>query len=340
LEPPRGRPLAGVDPGDLLEVLKSVYGLPDAPRAWWEEVTGHLRSVGFQHGRMDVAFMIYHHENDFVGAMIVLHVDDIMVSTDGSKQVEEAMEKFRTKYPFGEWEYVHGNKKDITYTGRSIKVVGDEIHIDQKEFVDGRMDEMKIPREKNREGSSPCTPTEHAEFRSGVGNLHWATSQTRVDHAVDTSRLQKRQNKPTFDDLKDLAKVIKEVKSTSEMHIMIRPVENMVVAAYTDSSLYGSEGEIIDNDEELKGYDKHKLFSQGGSLIAMLNKDHLDDVGSVPFSFGDWRTRASRRVLHSTFAAEAQAAVETYGLAKYCRAYLADVLLGYADWRPVERRFP
>jgi len=48
LEPPRGRPLKGVDQGDLLEVLKSVYGLPDAPRAWWEEVTGYLRSVGFQ----------------------------------------------------------------------------------------------------------------------------------------------------------------------------------------------------------------------------------------------------------------------------------------------------
>jgi len=120
LEPPRGRPLAGVDPGDLLEVLKSVYGLPDAPRAWWEEVTGYLRSVGFQHGRMDVAFMIYYHDNGSVGAMIILHVDDIMVSTDGSKQVEDAVEKFRTKYPFGEWEYVLGNKKDITYTGRSI----------------------------------------------------------------------------------------------------------------------------------------------------------------------------------------------------------------------------
>ena len=63
-----------------------------------------------------------------------------------------------------------------------------------------------------------------------------------------------------------------------------------------------------------------------------MNKDHLDDVGDVPFSFADWRTRASRRVLHSTFAAEAQAAVEAFGFAKYYRAYLCDILFGYADW--------
>ena len=39
LEPPK-RPLSGVAAGDILEVIKSVYGLPDAPRAWWEEFTG------------------------------------------------------------------------------------------------------------------------------------------------------------------------------------------------------------------------------------------------------------------------------------------------------------
>jgi len=69
LRPPRDRPLAGVDWNDLLEVLKSVYGLPDAPRAWWEEVTGFLRSLGFVHSRMDVAFMVLYHEDGSVGAM-------------------------------------------------------------------------------------------------------------------------------------------------------------------------------------------------------------------------------------------------------------------------------
>ena len=105
----------------------------------------------------------------------------------------------------------------------------------------------------------------------------------------------------------------------------------MIVAAYTDSSLYGSEGEVIDCDEDLVKYDKHKVFSQAGSLVVIMNKETLDDVNDVPFSFADWRTKASKRALHSTFAAEATAASETIGLALYYRAYLCDILLGFAD---------
>ncbi len=334
LEPPRGRPLKGVGPDDLLEVLKSVYGLPDAPRAWWEEVIGYLRQIGFQHTRMDVAFLVYYHPDGSLGAMIILHVDDIMVATDGSKVTEAMVEKVHKKYPFGEWEYV-AKLDEIAYTGRTISLHGKVIHLTQKDFVNGRVDNLKVRKTKDRGLDSPCTPVEHAEFRSGVGNLHWATSQTRVDHAVDTSRLQKRQNQPTYGDLKDLSKVIREVKSTTEVAVKIRPIENMVVAAFSDSALYGAEGEIIERDEDLEGYDKHKLFSEGG-LILLMNRNSLDDVGDVPFSVADWRTRASRRVLRSTFAAEAQAAAETYGLATYYRAYLADVLLGFADWKPVD----
>ena len=97
----------------------------------------------------------------------------------------------------------------------------------------GRMEEIKVPKEKNRPGSDPCRPEEHAEYRSGTGNLHWVTSQTRPDHAVDTSRLQKKQNQPTYDDLKDLVKIIKEVKKTASTRLKIKPIIGILVSAPT-----------------------------------------------------------------------------------------------------------
>ena len=83
LNPPK-RPLEGVPEGSLLEVVKSVYGLPDAPRAWWEEVTSFLRTLGFQHSRMDVAYLVRYGDDGSLTAMIILHVDDMMISHDGS----------------------------------------------------------------------------------------------------------------------------------------------------------------------------------------------------------------------------------------------------------------
>ncbi len=101
----------------ICEAILDVYGLPDAPRAWWEEITGFLRDeCGLVHCRMDPAFMVFHHDNGNVGMVLVLHVDDIMIASDGSKRAEAMVEKIHSKYPFGEWLNV-SEQESITYTG-------------------------------------------------------------------------------------------------------------------------------------------------------------------------------------------------------------------------------
>ena len=145
---------------------------------------------------------------------------------------------------------------------------------------------MDVKRTKGRASEDPCSPTEHAEFRSGVGNLHWVTPQTRPDQAFDTSRLQKRQNKPRFEDLKELKKVIDEVKATADAILRIRPLEEPILGAFTDSGLYGAEGEPL-SDSDLDDYDKHKINSQQGTLLVMLEKDALEQLGDIPISISD-----------------------------------------------------
>ena len=143
--------------------------------------------------------MIWYYDDGSIGVLIVLHVDDIMLANDSSKKTEKIVLEIRNKYPFGEWVNV-SEVDSITYTGRTIKVVGDEVWINQQDFIEGRMSEMPSKKSKTRAKTDPCTEMERADFKSGVGDLHWVTSQTRVDHAVDTSRLQKRQVNPTYGD--------------------------------------------------------------------------------------------------------------------------------------------
>ena len=331
LEPPRDRPLVGVVLGSLLKVIKSVYGLPDAPRAWWEEVTAFLRELGFQHSRMDVAYLVHYLEDGSLDAQIILHVDDMMISTNGSQSAEAMVEALHRKYPFGEWLEVKDCPKGVTYTGRTIKLVGKEVHLDQTDFINGRMDEVPVTKTKGRADSDLCSPLEKAEYRSACGNLHWVTSQSRVDRAIDTSRAQKRQNGPTYGELKSLAKTVKEVKASADLCLRILPIDNPVLGVWTDSSLYGSTGELIDADSDLEGYDKHLLHSQGGAFLAVLDGSLLDNMGDVPFSIADWRTRAGKRVFHSTFASEGGAAAEAMGMARYYRAYYCDIMLGHTN---------
>ena len=71
-------------------------------------------------------------------------------------------------------------------------------------------------------------------------------------------------------------------------------------------------------------------------MIAFIPKAQIDHTGEVPLSLIDWKTRASKRVLHATFAAEAQAAKDAHGLGVYVRAFYLDILLGFADWLQVD----
>ena len=143
------------------------------------------------------------------------------------------------------------------YTGRNIKVTSsDDILVAQQEFIHGRMDRLTVKKMPGRAEEHPCTPIETADFRSATGNMHWVTSQTRFDKAVETSKFQKRQNHPTWSDYKALAKSVRQLKNTSHVGITIKKIVNPCVMVWTDSSLYGSSGELLD-DSDLDGYDKH-----------------------------------------------------------------------------------
>ena len=139
-----------------------------------------------------------------------------------------------------------------------------------------------------------------------------------------------------YSDYLYLGRTIKEVKDTSAFSLRVVPIANPCIGVWTDSALYGAEGEQFDRDSDLEGYDKHKVYSQRGAFVAIVSLDGLDDVGDVPISLVDWRTKASKRVHHSTFAAEAQSATEAHGLAMYFRAYWCDVLFGAADWMDID----
>ena len=70
------------------------------------------------------------------------------------------------------------------------------------------------------------------------------------------------------------------MKQTADVSLRIRYIEDPVVGAWTDSALYGAEGELLngESDTDLAAYDKHNIFSQRGAFIALLPRASLEDV--------------------------------------------------------------
>ena len=121
--PPGG--VDGVPAGTLARLVKPVYGLMDAPRAWYKAVTATLRSLGMEQSKLDPCVYIKKGLRGVIGA-IALHVDDMLMS--GTREFEEdVLKKLRATYPFKHWKcgqggpYLSSSQKSST-TFQSITV--------------------------------------------------------------------------------------------------------------------------------------------------------------------------------------------------------------------------
>ena len=89
-----------------------------------------------------------------------------------------------------------------------------------------------------------------------------------------------------------------------------------------EQNFLGGDTRLLNGDGDLAEFDRHKVRSQSGSLVGLVSKSQLDSLDDVPFSIMDFRSRASHRVVVSTFGAESGAALETHGMVIYIRAML------------------
>ncbi|GJX24927.1 putative ribonuclease H-like domain-containing protein [Tanacetum coccineum] len=91
-------------PNRVYKVEKALYGLHQAPRAWYETLSTYLLDNGFQRGKIDKTLFIKRHKGDillmssigeltfFLGLQVKQKKDGIFISQD--KYVEEILKKF------------------------------------------------------------------------------------------------------------------------------------------------------------------------------------------------------------------------------------------------------
>ena len=333
---PPSRGLPGILPEQILRLKRPVYGRPDAPRAWYKQLSGFIMNdLGFTCSVLDPAFFILRNSKLEPCAMIVLHVDDLMVSTDGSEHAEEQVKKLCARFPFGEWGLVEHTSGGVTYCGKEIVVEkeGNEkvIRMRQRGFVNGRLDLIPVSAERKKEIDQLATPHEISDFRSVMGALQWLCTQSRLDIAFMTNQLQKRIGKLQVRDLIEANKVVRIVKH-GDLSLTFRDLgKDVAVVVWHDSGLYNSCGvELDEQDDELVHSlgEKKMLYSQKGTLVGIVRRNDVENTEMAFCNFLAWRSKTNRRIVESSFAAETHGATMGHGQGHYLRMLLLEVLRG------------
>lgn len=148
--------LPGLNANQLLRLRKSVYGRPDAPRAWYNEFARILeKELGFTRSVVDPALFYLRESSGRLVGMMAVRVDDVMVAIDGGKFSKGVVERLRGRFPFGTWQTVAREEAGVSYCGKELRVKGSGksryITLCQRGFVEGRLGQVSLSRERRKE---------------------------------------------------------------------------------------------------------------------------------------------------------------------------------------------
>ena len=283
--------------GCLWKLKKTVYGLADAARAWYNRVKTELINLTVEMCTLDDSLFFWKHEGKLQG-VICIYVDDFLW-TGTSLFNKKIIQVLKTKFLIGNSESI-----SFTYIGLQIESYKDGITVDQNKYASS-LSRIPLSPARESERESNLLEAEKRPYRALVGQLNWMATQTRPDIAFDTCELGGCFSKATISDLQKLNSLVDKAKGNPlSLHFPpLKSLENSTIVCYTDAG--------------------HANLPNGGSQGACIIFLKDEDGKKCPIY---WQTRKLKRVVKSTLAAETMALLEGAEASVYIKNIMTQLL--------------
>ncbi|GJV31449.1 putative ribonuclease H-like domain-containing protein [Tanacetum coccineum] len=114
-------------PDKVYKVVKALYGLYQAPRAWYETLANYLLDNGFHRGKIDQTLFIKKQKGDIL--LIQVYVDDIIFNSTKKEMCTEFEKQMHDKFQMS-------SIRELTFfLGFQVKKKEDGIFISQDKYV-------------------------------------------------------------------------------------------------------------------------------------------------------------------------------------------------------------
>nr|GEW86430.1 putative ribonuclease H-like domain-containing protein [Tanacetum cinerariifolium] len=167
-------------PNKVYKVVKALYGLHQAPRAWYETLATYLLENGFQRGTIDQTLFIKKQQKDIL--LVQIYVDDIIFGATNKTLCQSFEKLMKDKFQMS-------SMGELTFfLGLQVKQKKDGIFISQDKYVaqilrkfrlsEGKSTSTLIDTEKPLLKDSDGEDVDVHTYRSMIGSLMYLTSST------------------------------------------------------------------------------------------------------------------------------------------------------------------
>ncbi|GJX60227.1 putative reverse transcriptase, RNA-dependent DNA polymerase [Tanacetum coccineum] len=177
-------------PDRVYKVVKAMYGLHQAPRAWYGTLSKYLLDNGFQRGTIDHTLFIRKHKGEFL--LVQVYVDDIIFGSSNPKLCREFETLMHDKFKMsamGELNF---------FLGLQVLQKKDGIFLSQdKEFSNARTPQQNGVAERRNRTLIEAARTMLADAKLPV--TFWAEAVNTACYVQNRVLVNKSQNKTPYE---------------------------------------------------------------------------------------------------------------------------------------------
>lgn len=234
LLPPDG---VNVPPNKVLKLVKSIYGLKQAPKQWNERFHNFIITLGFVRSKSD--YCLYTRIHNDTTTYLVVYVDDMLLCGDNEDVINEVISKLSSEFKMKNLGVPR------QYMGLNINVGQSEgvITINQTDYINKVINKFKM-----NECNPISTPMEPGlkleevkdeqladQYRNIIGSLMYLMLGTRPDICFAIGYLSRFQDKATTTHLKSLKRVLRYLKGTADFALTYRKTDAPLITGYVDA---------------------------------------------------------------------------------------------------------
>jgi hypothetical protein len=305
---------ANVYTAPLYLITSNAYGLPNAPRVWYNKVHKTVTMHNFKQHSFDRCLYYHLGEDNLLDCLLIIHVDDVLATYSETFQVNILANMFQ----WGSVTHV-SLETPGEYRGKEITMFEKDgkkcYRVTQKAFI-SKLTPGSLPTGRLQKPLK-LTDEERKEFRSVCGCLQWLAGQCRPELCAPTSLSHKGADTDVHD-LKVLYECLDFTKKTPDSGIVYPAVplnRASTLIAYSDASWSNASN----------------FKSQFGALV-MICPAQVSEKTSYGFLV-DWKSGRTQRVCRSTLASEACASDEAADRCCFTNLVLTELLYGEPAFR-------
>ncbi|WJZ84247.1 hypothetical protein VitviT2T_003860 [Vitis vinifera] len=226
----------------VYRLRKSLYGLKQSPRAWFEWFTKVVKGYGFVQCQSDHTLFVKHFPEGKL-AIIIVYVDDIILTGDHEEKID-LLKKLLTKEfeikDLGTLKYFLGmeiarSKKGIAVSQR--KYILDLLN--ETGMLGCKPAETPMDTTVKLEESDGSAPVDKGRYQRLVGKLIYL-SHTRPDIGFSVSVVSQFMNNPTEKHMTAVIRILRYLKMTPGKGLFFQRTTKKEIEIFSDADWAGS----------------------------------------------------------------------------------------------------